>query len=188
MCRPQDSDCAGAKFTADAPRTTCEQRGFPLRLCMVGREQENYGQHKARAHEDTDQCQPVRVRMQKRAPANLRRRSATVLHFFARSHGTVTSAARLCSAVLSPCGWQFWMLTSRHLTEDGHHGFAMDTAVRSPRGATTFSQARPGCSRLALCHDPQHHQCRSLSPAHGRLLHCPTKPRSKCAASDIRER
>jgi hypothetical protein len=31
-------------------------------------------------------------------------------------------------APVAPDRWQFWMQTSRHPTEDGLHGFAMETA------------------------------------------------------------
>ena len=42
--------------------------------------------------------------------------------------------------------WQFWMQTSRHPTEDGLHGFAMETAVTqiAERGYYLFT----GSARL----------------------------------------
>lgn len=47
---------------------------------------------------------------------------------------------------LAPDRWQFWMQTSRHSTEDGLHGFAMETAVTqiAARGYYLFT----GSARL----------------------------------------
>ena len=49
-------------------------------------------------------------------------------------------------APLAPDRWQFWMQTSCHPTEDGLHGFAMETAVTqiAARGYYLFT----GSARL----------------------------------------
>ena len=50
-----------------------------LRVRGIGREQEEDREQKERADKDTDQCQPVGVGMQKRAPANLRCKSLDLI-------------------------------------------------------------------------------------------------------------
>ena len=49
-------------------------------------------------------------------------------------------------APIAPDRWQFWMQTSRHPTEDGVHGLAMETAVTqiAERGYYLFT----GSARL----------------------------------------
>jgi hypothetical protein len=49
-------------------------------------------------------------------------------------------------ASVAPDRWQFWMHTSRHPTEDGLHGFAMETALTqiAKRGFYLFT----GSARL----------------------------------------
>jgi len=57
-------------------------------------------------------------------------------------------------APVAPDCWQFWMQTSRHPTEDGRHGFAMETAVTqiAAKGYYLFT----GSARLlATCVAPR---------------------------------
>jgi hypothetical protein len=65
---------------------------------------------------------------------------------------------------------------------------------RSPRGATTFSQAQLSCSQLAMSRDPQYHNCQSCpmprplgSHRNRHLIHDPIRPRAPLPASIIRE-
>ena len=72
-------------------------------------------------------------------------------------------------APLAPDRWQFWMQTSRHPTENGLHGFAMETAATQidARGYYLFTgsdrllairvvarSATPQASNIAPAHTP----------------------------------